>query len=90
MMRPEKILIIVLLMVPLALFGIWEWRNIEANSTYPLNDLLMKYPLISQLKMAVDSGELDYNKLPDAAKEALQYYDSQDSGDVSIIGEINP
>ena len=75
-------------MIPLVMVGVWGWKNI-GHDTYSIKDLLIKYPLISDLKTAVDSGELDYNKLPSSAKDALIYYEqSKDNNELKIIEGI--
>ena len=92
MMRKEaKIGIIIFSMVILIIIGYVGWISIDKDEKYSIRELLLKYPLISDLKMAVDSGELDYDKLPSSAKEALvKYESSQDEIGVSIIEGINP
>lgn len=41
-----------------------------------LQYLIDKYPTIIDLKHGVDSGELDYNKLPIQAKKALDRFNA--------------
>ena len=60
-------------MIPLVMIGVWGWKNLN-TSEYSLNELVSKYPSLSELKKAVDSGELDYNKLPKEAKKFLDEY----------------
>jgi hypothetical protein len=91
MRKKSKIILISVLLGVLVILGVYAWNDIERTTVYSMKDLLFKYPLISDLKIAVDSGELDYNKLPSSAKEALRYYESSKDLIVSdIIKGINP
>jgi|CXWL01.1.fsa_nt_gi hypothetical protein len=88
MRKESKIIILVLALGILGIIGYTVGMNIE-DKKYPIKELLVKYPLISDLKRAVVSGELDYDKLPVGAKEALDKYDSFEKDDTRIIKELS-
>ena len=88
MMRKEsKIFIICCSIAFLGVIGYTVGMDIErTDTTYSMKNLGTKYPLISDLKRAVNSGELDYDKLPDEAKEALDKYDSYEHESILTRG----
>ena len=89
-MRTESKIFIILVSISfLGVVGYVVGMNIE-DEKYPINELVLKYPLISDLKRAVVSGELDYDRLPVGAKEALDKYDSFEKDDTRIIKELSP
>jgi hypothetical protein len=45
---------------------------------YSLGELKLKYPTAIDLKHGIDTGELDYDKLPVQAKTALTNFTSSD------------
>ena len=90
MRKESKIFIIGLSLCLLGAIGYTAWQNLEEEK-YPIKELLVKYPLISDLKKAVNSGELNYDRLPDNAKEALKVYDSfKKSNQTEIIKDLSP
>ena len=91
MRKESKIFIIGLSLGILAVIGYTVALDIEKSDTkYSMKDLVTKYPLISDLKRAVNSGELDYSRLPVGAKEALNKYDSYEKTDGQIIKGLSP
>ena len=92
MMKKEpKIIIIGLSLLILSFIGFTAWQNL-GEEKYPVKELLIKYPLISDLKKALNSGELNYDRLPDDAKVALEKYDSfqETNTEPEIIKELSP
>ena len=73
--KNKKIAIIVVSLLILAVIGFVGWNYIDAkDSYYSVNELKKKYPTVEELRNAVDSGEINYNKLPDNVKEMLKNY----------------
>lgn len=46
---------------------------------YSVKELKMKYPTVIDLNCGVENGELEYDKLPHAAKMALENFIQEDS-----------
>lgn len=86
MRKSAKVGIIILLIIPLIIIGNWGMGNIKQDSTYSLKELVTKYPTIIDLKHGVDSGELDYDKLPTEAKTALNEF--KENKGQKIIGGL--
>ena len=91
MRKESKIFIILVSIGTLGVIGYAVGVDIEGSDTkYSMKELVGKYPLISDLKRAVNSGELDYSRLPVGAKEALDRYDSYEKTDGQIIKGLSP
>ena len=89
MMRKESKIFIICCSI--AFLGVIGYAiSVDIDTKYSMKDLITKYPLISDLKRAVNSGELDYSSLPTGAKEALDKYDSYKTDDKQIISGLNP
>lgn len=74
MRRNSKIILIVFLMVALMISGFYGWTQIEENQKYSINHLVQKYPTLQDLKDAIDSGEINYDMLPEKAKKMIDDY----------------
>ena len=91
MKKEAKIVLLSGLMVMLLIVGVIGEKYLNKDEKYNIKELVLKYPLISDLKRAVVSGELDYDRLPVGAKEGLDKYDSfEKTDDVGIIKELSP
>lgn len=73
--KNDKVLIIVLSMASLVGVGVIGWDLIDENNQYSMSELVTKYPTITDLKDAVDAGQIDYDKLPELAKKFLDDYE---------------
>ena len=74
MRKESKILIICCSIAFLGVIGYAIGADIEKDTKYSMKDLTEKYHTIIDLKYAVDSGELDYDKLPIEAKSVLDKF----------------
>ena len=89
MRRNAKIALIVFSMAILTIIGVYGWQQIEQIQDYSLNHLVQKYPTLEKLKLAVDSGEINYDMLPEKAKKMIDSYQPFDEiiqGEEGYIG----